>query len=65
MYNITGYTSGGTATVTITGGTIGVNGNENGIVFGSSRGDVAAPGTGAVDPNEPLTTEGVESGLQV
>ena len=35
----------GTATITITGGTIGVNGKENGMVFGSSRGDVGAPGT--------------------
>ncbi len=33
----------GTATITITGGTIGVNGKENGMVFGSSRGDVGAP----------------------
>ncbi len=30
----------GTANVTITGGTIGVDGRENGMVFGSSRGDV-------------------------
>ena len=35
--------SGGTANVTITGGTIGVDGKENGMVFGSSRGDVGAP----------------------
>lgn len=34
----------GTATVTITGGTIGIDGKENGMVFGSSRGDVGAPG---------------------
>ncbi len=34
----------GTANVTITGGTIGTNGKENGMVFGSSRGDIAAPG---------------------
>ena len=34
----------GVATVTITGGTIGTDGNENGMVFGSSRGDIAAPG---------------------
>ena len=40
---INGYTSGGTAAITITGGTIGVNGKENGMVFGSSRGDVGAP----------------------
>ena len=34
----------GTATVTVTSGTIGVDGKENGMVFGSSRGDVGAPG---------------------
>ncbi|MBR0048872.1 MAG: hypothetical protein IJP74_06095 [Prevotella sp.] len=33
----------GVATVTITGGTIGVDGHENGMVFGSSRGDINAP----------------------
>ena len=38
------YTSGGTATINITGGEIGWNGRENGMVFGSSRGDVGAPG---------------------
>ena len=38
-------TTGGTAMVTITGGTIGRNGKENGMVFGSSRGDVGAPGS--------------------
>ena len=42
----------GACTVTIKGGTIGSNGQENGMVFGSSRGDVAAPGTGGVDPND-------------
>ena len=35
----------GTATVTITGGTIGADGKENGMIFGSSRGDVGAPGS--------------------
>ena len=45
-------TSGGTCTVKIEGGTIGVNGKENGMVFGSSRGDVSAPGTDGVDPND-------------
>ncbi len=34
----------GVATVTITGGTIGYDGKENGMVFGSSRGDINAPG---------------------
>ena len=33
----------GACTVTIKGGTIGSNGDENGMVFGSSRGDVGAP----------------------
>jgi hypothetical protein len=46
-------TTGGNTTVTITGGTFGSNGKENGMVFGSSRGDVATPeGTPAVDPND-------------
>ena len=40
---ITGYTSGGLATVNILGGTVGTNGHENGMIFGSSRGDVGAP----------------------
>ena len=35
----------GTATIRITGGTIGVDGHEDGMVFGSSRGDVGAPGS--------------------
>ena len=38
-------TTGGKAEVYITGGTIGTNGNENGMIFGSSRGDVGAPGS--------------------
>ena len=43
----------GVCTVTITGGTFGSNGHENGMVFGSSRGDVAIPeGEPAVDPND-------------
>ena len=33
----------GTATVNITGGTIGISGLDNGLVFGSSRGDLAEP----------------------
>ena len=41
----------GTATVTITGGTIGISGRDNGLVFGSSRGDLQKPtGSPAVDP---------------
>ena len=35
----------GKANVTITGGTIGTTGKENGMVFGSSRGDVDEPGS--------------------
>ena len=42
----------GACTVTIKGGTIGSNGQENGMVFGSSRGDVAAPAADGVDPND-------------
>ena len=34
----------GACTVTITGGIIGTTGKENGMVFGSSRGDVGQPG---------------------
>ena len=34
----------GTTNVNITGGTFGTNGHENGMIFGSSRGDVGAPG---------------------
>ncbi len=33
----------GTATVTITGGTIGISGRDNGLVFGSSRGGLQKP----------------------
>ena len=40
---ITGRISGGTAYVTVSGGTIGTTGQNNGMVFGSSRGDVGAP----------------------
>ena len=34
----------GKATIRILGGTIGTDGHENGMIFGSSRGDIAAPG---------------------
>ena len=37
-------TTGGIATIEIKGGAIGTTGHENGMVFGSSRGDVGAPG---------------------
>ena len=50
-----GWTAGtGVATVNITGGTIGISGRDNGMVNGSSRGDIAKPepttlGSGTVD----------------
>ena len=40
---ITGYTSGGQATVNIVGGTFGTDGHDNGMVFGSSRGKEGNP----------------------
>ena len=49
-----GCTEGGTAWINITGGTIGINGHENGMVFGSSRGDVAIPDASGEDPNNKL-----------
>ena len=42
---ISSRTSGGVATINITGGTIGYDGHNNGMVFGSSRGDIYAPNT--------------------
>ena len=43
----------GSCTVNIQSGTFGWDGKENGMVFGSSRGDVATPeGEPAVDPND-------------
>ena len=33
----------GKATITILGGTVGTNGHNNGMIFGASRGDIAAP----------------------
>lgn len=43
----------GVCNIAITGGIIGTNGKENGMIFGSSRGDVATPeGEPAVDPND-------------
>ena len=42
---IDSYTSGGKATITITGGTIGTDGVDNGMVYGASRGDVGTPGS--------------------
>jgi hypothetical protein len=47
-------TTGGIANITITGGKIGTTGQDNGMVFGSSRGDVDVPGTDGIDPNDRL-----------
>ena len=44
-----GITTAGVANVTITGGTIGISGRDNGLVFGSSRGDISMP-TGTLQP---------------
>ena len=42
---INGHTENtGKTTITILGGTIGTTGYENGMIFGASRGDIAAPG---------------------
>lgn len=35
----------GTCKVTVTGGTIGTGGRNNGMIFGASRGDIGAPGS--------------------
>ena len=40
---ITGYTSGGQATVNILSGTFGTDGHDNGMIFGSSRGHEGNP----------------------
>ena len=37
------WTAGGKATINILGGTIGISGRDNGMVNGSSRGDIAKP----------------------
>ena len=43
VFGILSHTAGtGVATVSVTGGTIGYDGKENGMVFGSSRGDINA-----------------------
>ncbi len=43
------WTAGGTSTVTITGGTIGITGWDNGMVNGASRGGEGDPSTTIVD----------------
>ncbi len=61
----------GVATVTIKGGTIGYDGNENGMVFGSSRGDINAPGkrddhtAWVYDTHVTIGTSGSNSGPQI
>lgn len=48
------WTAGGKAEVFVYGGTIGVDGKENGMVFASSRGDVGTPDANGVDQNNRL-----------
>ncbi len=61
----------GVATVTITGGTIGYDGKENGMVFGSSRGDINKPGerddytAWVYDTHVTIGTSGSDSGPQI
>ena len=61
----------GVANVTITGGTIGYDGKENGMVFGSSRGDINQPGVRddhcawVYDTHVTIGTEGSETGPQI
>ena len=67
----TDHTGTGVATVTITGGTIGYDGKENGMVFGSSRGDINAPGkrddhtAWVYDTHVTIGTSGSNSGPQI
>ncbi len=72
VFGILSHTAGtGVATVTITGGTIGYDGKENGMVFGSSRGDINQPGArddhGAwvYDTHVTIGTSGSDSGPQI
>ncbi len=61
----------GVANVTIKGGTIGYDGNENGMVFGSSRGDINEPGARddhtawVYDTHVIIGTSGSDSGPQI
>ena len=48
----------GVATVTIKGGTIGISGRDNGLVFGSSRGDISDPNTYFTQEEIDAATEG-------
>jgi hypothetical protein len=47
----------GTATVNITGGTIGISGRDNGLVFGSSRGNLKKPEDVDPDPSKEYITD--------
>ncbi len=61
----------GVANVTITGGTIGYDGKENGMVFGSSRGDINQPGARddhcawVYDTHVTIGASGSETGPQI
>ena len=61
----------GVANVTITGGTIGYDGKENGMVFGSSRGDINEPGARddytawVYDTHVTIGTSGSQTGPQI
>ncbi len=61
----------GVSNITITGGTIGIDGHENGMVFGSSRGEVAAPGfiddrlAWVYDANVVIGTAGSDEGPHI
>ena len=61
----------GIARVTITGGTIGYDGKENGMVFGSSRGDINVPGqrddhtAWVYDTHVTIGTSGSQTGPQI
>ena len=61
----------GVATVTVTGGTIGYDGKENGMVFGSSRGDINVPGqrddhtAWVYDTHVTIGTSGSQTGPQI
>jgi len=61
----------GIARITITGGTIGIDGHENGMIFGSSRGDVGKPGSihdnlaWVYDTHVIIGTEGSETGPDI
>ncbi|MBR6188264.1 MAG: hypothetical protein IKQ59_04825 [Prevotella sp.] len=61
----------GVARVSVTGGTIGYDGKENGMVFGSSRGDINRPGARddhtawVYDTHVTIGSSGSDSGPQI